>query len=201
MIKHFQQIDFSSLTFEKIKVSADESVILPRFDSGDCHYFQLPWVQLDYFGIPQKSKYFPTDKERTFIQIPIQGELLEKFRELDEYIKTKMSETPPFDKYVYQPIVKEAMKGEFIKVKLQTNYETGNIETIMLKDGAIIEGTENLPGFEQHIKRKSNIKAIIKLSSFWVMNKKYGASFKLMRIAVDDPKQETINLDALDFID
>ena len=95
MIKHFQQIDFSSLLFEKIKVSADESVILPRFDSGDCPYFQLPWVQLDYFGIPAKSKYFPTDKERTFIQIPIQGELLEKFRELDEYKKQQCPNPRP----------------------------------------------------------------------------------------------------------
>ena len=81
MIKHFQQIDFSTLSFEKVQVSSSESVILPRVDSKDCPFLQLPWVELAYYGIPKASKYFPTDKGRTFIQIPIHGELLQKFKE------------------------------------------------------------------------------------------------------------------------
>jgi hypothetical protein len=210
MIKHFQQIDFSTLSFEKVQVSSSESVILPRVDSKDCPFLQLPWVELAYYGIPKASKYFPTDKDRTFIQIPIHGELLQKFKELDNYLgseefKTKTASQslgPAFlQNHLYQPIVKEAKYGEFIKVKLQTNYQSGDIETIIVKNGETMMDTDKLPEFEKHVRHKSKIKTMLKLSKLWQMNKKYGVTLKLIRIAVDDPQEDKVDLDALDFID
>jgi hypothetical protein len=204
MIKHFQQFEVSTLEFEKVSLGK-ESVILPRVNSSDCPLFQLPSVELTCYGMPKPSKYFPTDKDRMFIQIPIQGELLDKFKELDEHMNSMNSRvrlaSQSLYNHTYQPIIKEGIRGPYIKLKLQTDYETGNIETIILKDGEIMTDTETMIGFEKHIKLKSSLKTIIKLSKVWAMNKKYGLTFKLIRVAVDEPKQETINLNSLDFLD
>ena len=210
MIRHFEQFQVSTLEFEKINVSRGDSVILPRVDCKDCPFFQFPWLELAHYGIPKASKFFPTDKDRSFIQIPIQGELLAKFRELDNYLssdefKTKVATQSlgPFflQNQTYSPIIKEGKYGEYIKVKLNTNYNTGEIETLIVKNGETMSDTETLQEFEKHIKRKSNIKTMLKLSKLWQMNKRYGITFKLIRIAVDEKVEDKLNLDDLDFID
>ena len=163
-----------------------------------------------HYGIPKASKFFPTDKDRSFIQIPIQGELLAKFRELDNYLssdefksKVATQSLGPFflQNQTYSPIIKEGKYGEYIKVKLNTNYNTGEIETLIVKNGETMSDTETLQEFEKHIKRKSNIKTMLKLSKLWQMNKKNGITFKLIRIAVDEKVEDKLNLDDLDFID
>jgi len=101
----------------------------------------------------------------------------------------------------YSPIIKEGKYGEYIKVKLNTNYQTGEIETLIVKNNETMSDTETLQEFEQHIKRKSNIKTMLKLSKLWQMNKRCGITFKLIRIAVDEKVEDKLNLDDLDFID
>ena len=65
-----------------------------------------------------------------FIQLPIEGELLERFALVDYTLqmngmKQKLFKNTNCD---YSPIVKYGSKGPYIKVKLDTNYQTGNIE-------------------------------------------------------------------------
>ena len=86
-------------------------------------------------------------------------------------------------------------------MKLQTNYQSGDIETIIVKNGETMMDVDKLHEFEKHVRHKSKIKTMLKLSKLWQMNKKYGVTLKLIRVAVDDPQEDKVDLDALDFID
>ena len=156
MIRHFEQFQVSTLEFEKINVSRGDSVILPRVDCKDCPFFQFPWIELAHYGIPKASERFPTDKDRSFIQIPIQGELLARFRELDNYLssdefKTKVATQSlgPFflNHPTYSPIIKGGKYGEYIKFKLNTNYQTGEIDSLIVKNGETRSKNEFLQEF------------------------------------------------------
>lgn len=194
MIQLFERFNTQELEFNKVSLGT-ESVILPT----DCPYLQLPWIELQCYGIPKISKYFPTNKDRMFIQIPIQNELLEKFEELDRHMNSKQTDIFGHQLFTYLPLVKEGNRGKYIKVKLQTNFDSGDIETIIVQNGETIFAKE-LVEFEKYIKNKTKIKTIFKISKVWLMNKKFGITLKLIKIAVEEPKQETIDLDALDFI-
>ena len=200
MIIKFEKFEVSSLSFEQVKVSPKDTVLLPRVDSGECPLFQLPCLVT--WGVPKQSKFFATDKDRLFIQIVLEGEVLEKFRALDELLWGQQMQHDLFGSggFEYQPIVKEGPKGEHIKVKLQTDHETGNITTFVVSEGVVYEDFKTLQGFEKHVPYKSTVRTIIKLVKIWSVNKKYGATFKLVRIGVQAKEPET-ETKVVDFID
>jgi hypothetical protein len=194
MITHFQQFNVVSLSFDTFKVR-NETVVKLKSGSDDCPLLQLPWIEMTSYGIPKKSKYFPCDKDRMFIQIPVEGELLQKFKELDEHLASLSSS---LNNASYSPLVKEGYRGEYIKVKLSTDHETGEIVTPI----TICEETicpEILPEFEKYFQHNCKIKAILKISNVWRLNKKYGITLKLYRVMVEEPKPKSIN--TVDFID
>ena len=177
MIEKFLQFNCSTLGWKKVNVSRGEAVILPTVDSGECPFFQLPSVSLSFYGIPKQSKFYPAIKDRLFIQLPVQGELLDTFKELDEIMNSECMKTGLFGDnsgHQYTPIVKIGSRGEFVKIKLETDYETGDIETCLVKNGVVISGTETLPEFEQHIPNNSDVRTIMKLVRVWQLNKTFG---------------------------
>ena len=50
-----------------------DSVLLPRVGSGECPLFQLPYLVT--LGVPKQGKLFPTDKDRLFVQLVLEGEV------------------------------------------------------------------------------------------------------------------------------
>ena len=203
MVIKFEEFDVSALSFEQVKVSPKDTVLLPRVDSGECPLFQLPWLVT--FGVPKQSKFFETDKDRLFVQIVLEGDVLEKFRALDEILWAEQMKTDLFGfnsgpSYQYQPIVKEGPKGEYMKIKLQTNRETGNITSTVVSEGIFFQDFITLQGFEKHVPYKSTVRTIIKLVKIWSVNKKYGATFKLVRIGVQAKEPET-ETKVIDFVD
>jgi hypothetical protein len=203
MIAKFKQFDTSTLEFEKVNVRSD-TVILPRVLSGECPLFQLPKIDLNCYGIPKQSKYYPAIKDRLFIQLPLHGELLNKMRELDNFMSSECMKSDLFgdnSDYQYFPSVKIGSRGEYVKIKLETDYKTGDIETCLVKNGVVMSGTESLPEFEQQIPYNSKVKAIIKLVRVWQINNKYGVTFKLQKVSVEHQELEPVNLEALQFID
>ena len=203
MVVKFIEFDVSSLRFEQVNVSPKDSILLPRVGSGECPYFQLPW--LSCFGVPKQSKYFPTDKDRLFVQIPLEGKLLDQFKALDkimssEVMKMKMFGFNTGDNHQYQPLVKESARGEFMKVKLLTNYETGNIETGVIVNDADVGDIGSLLEFEKHVHYNSKVRMIVKFVKVWVVNKKFGITVKAVRIGVEETSEPRTN-NQIDFID
>ena len=105
MLVKIDEFDPMSLGFDKVNVSSSTSVIIPKvYDGETCPMLQLPWVKMSCYGIPKKSKYFPTDKDRQFIHIPLQGELLEQFKAIDRIMSTDEIKTEIFGfniSYIY----------------------------------------------------------------------------------------------------
>ena len=203
MIVKFEKFDVSSLAFEEVRLSPKDCVLLPRVESGECPLFQLPF--LTTFGVPRQSKFFPTDKDRLFIQLVLQGDVLKQFKAMDEILGSEVMKHQLFGfntgpSYQYNPIVKDGPQGIYLKVKLQTSHETGNITTIVDSDGVSFADFETLQGFQNHVPYNSTVKTILKLVKLWNINKKYGATFKLVRIGVQTkaPEPETKTIDFVD---
>ena len=195
MLVKIAEFDPMSLGFEQVTVSSNVSVILPKVYEGEqCPMLQLPWVKLFCYGIPKKSKYFPTDKDRQFIQLPLQGELLEQFKAIDTVMNTDEIKTEIFgystgQSYQYCPLVKSGNKGEFVKIKLDTDHKTGDIKTKMLVNGEVATDVSTLPLFEYQVPYNSNIALIIKLVKIWTMNKRFGLTVKAIKVSVKQPEQ------------
>jgi hypothetical protein len=190
MVEKFEKFELAGLSFEAVRVSSTDTVLMPK----ECPLFQLPFLVT--YGVPKKSKFFPTDKDRLFVPMVLGGEVWEMFKTLDEKLGSEEMKTELFGfnsggGFQYAPIVKEGPKGAYMKVKLQTSHETGNITTIVDSDGVTFEDFETLQGFEKHVPYNSKVKTIIKLVKIWTINKKYGATFKLVRIGVEQKAPET----------
>ena len=195
MLVKIDEFDPMSLGFDKVNVSSSTSVIIPKvYDGEPCPMLQLPWVKMSCYGIPKKSKYFPTDKDRQFMHIPLQGELLEQFKAIDRIMSTDEIKTEIFGFNIGQtmelcPLVKNGNKGEYVKIKLDTDYETGNIKTKMLVNGEVATDVSTLPLFEYQLPYSSNIAMIIKLVKVWTMNKRFGLTIKAIKVSVKQPEQ------------
>ena len=131
MVSKFEKFDVLSLSFEEVQVSLRDSVLLPRVGSGECPLFQLPYLVT--LGVPKQGKFFPTEKDRLFVQLVLEGEVLGNSKALDEFLGSEAFKLKLFGaqgaSYEYSPIVKQGPKGEHMKIKLQTNHETGSITT------------------------------------------------------------------------
>ena len=186
MVSKFEKFDVSSLSFEEVQVSLRDSVLLPRVGSGECPLFQLPYLVT--LGVPKQGKFFPTDKDRLFVQLVLEGDVLGNFRALDEFLGSEAFKLKLFGaqgaSYEYSPIVKQGPRGEHMKIKLQTNRENGKITTAICTTDGDLDDVETLQGFEKRVPYNSNIRTIIKLVKVWTINKKYGATFKLVRAGV-----------------
>jgi hypothetical protein len=194
MLVKIAEFDPMSLSFEQVTVSSNVPVILPKVHDGEqCPLLQLPTVKLSCYGIPRKSKYFLTDKDRMFIQLPLQGELLEQFKAIDTVMSTEELRTELFGfstglSYQYCPLVKSGNKGEYVKLKLDTNHVSGAIETMLTVDGDTAHAA-TLPQFEYKVVYNSKIKMIVKLVKVWTMNKRFGLTIKAIKVDVKQPEQ------------
>ena len=186
MVSKFEKFDVSSLSFEEVQVSLRDSVLLPRVGSGECPLFQLPYLVT--LGVPKQGKFFPTDKDRLFVQLVLEGDVLHNFKLLDELLWSEAFKTKLFGAqggtYEYSPIVKQGPRGEHMKIKLQTNHESDKITTKVCTVDGDFDDVETLQGFENRVPYKSTIRTIIKLVKVWTVNKKYGVTFKLVRAGV-----------------
>jgi hypothetical protein len=186
--------EVSNLKFEEVKLSSNKSLRLPRYNGGNVPDIKLPSVVITQNGVPRISKYFPTDKDRMFLQLPLEGDLLQRFRALDHHLSTNEFKQRLFksEDYSYSPLVKNGVKGEYIKLKLQTDFETGDIETMVWKSRKNEDGSTSRDGnpfvcstldeFSNVVRVGSTVLCIIKFVKIWMINKQYGLTVKLMKV-------------------
>ena len=142
----FEELDVSKLSFEEVKLQNKNTLLLPRLDGKEVPGIRLPRIELTHYGVPKLGQYFKTDKDRMFIQLPVEGELLERFAFVDYTLQTNEMKQKLFKNTNcdYSPIVKYGSKGPYIKVKIDTDYQTGNIETLIYHSEKSIDGKYEL---------------------------------------------------------
>ena len=117
---------------------------------------QLPWIHMNYYGIPSIGDYYKEDAARMFVKTPLDEnnkEILEftsKIKELDLICKSDDFKTrilkKNINKYSYHdsyqvPVMKDddddddknknKKKVPYIKLKINTKYPEGYINTVV----------------------------------------------------------------------
>ena len=209
MAKKFEDIVSSKFSCQSVTLNK-KAVILPKWEgSKEFPQLRLPNTLLSHYGVPRIGQYFKTDSDRMFLQLPVDDELVAQLTTLDEYLGSNTMKQElfkaPGNTYEYSPILKYGSKGPYMKLKLETDYETGNIETLVwhsqrLTNSCIYRKTipidiASIDDFSIAVPLNSSVICLIRLVKVWVVNKKYGLTLKLIEINVlpgEKPKIEMI---------
>ena len=191
----FSNLEVSMLGIEQVKLGNNTTLLLPRLNNKEVPCIILPKITLAYGGVPKAGPYFKTDKDRMFIQLPIEGEILERFELIDCTLKSELHKLfNQTNACEYSPLVKYGSNGPYIKVKLETNFGTDTIETVVWfsekkDDGTIMRMSEPLefPSLAEvatAFKFNSSVLCVIRFVKVWCVNKKYGLTVKMVKANV-----------------
>ena len=195
---------------------------------------QFPWIKLSSYGIPRAGQYFKNDSDRTFVKLPLDNsipevsKLIEVVKKMDEHFSSaEFAEKllgKKYTKYKYTPIFREPTEPEddddkpknksenikprlpYMKLKIATDYNTGNISTILfnseLVDGkrqrSKIDNINTLDEFASKVSYLSNFRPIARCVKFWAqpLTKKdpqWGVIFKIIKAEVE-PSSKNNNM-------
>jgi hypothetical protein len=151
-------------------------------------------------GTQKKNQYFPTDESRHFMNIKCNDEkdcmlLFQKLKDIDNYIINNqekiLCDLDDDKKYQYIPIVKEKNDNKFIRIKLDTDFETKMIKTkAYLYDNKKRDEIDvtTINNFEKNIYNNCKVRLVLNLSKIWINKNKiagqkmYGITLRLMQI-------------------
>ena len=130
----------------------------PKLGSNEIPIIRFPNIDMDSYGIPRESEYFPTPLKRSFVKVPLDEskpdikKLIKKLKEIDEYFTSDVNVNLLFGKkaHIYKnnycPLYNEAcntqyddnnednvkktgFKLPFIKLKLNVDVDSGDIKS------------------------------------------------------------------------
>ncbi len=196
----FEKFNVNDLGFEQVKLPSKDVIILPRPKGKEVPNIILSRIVLTSYGVPGLGKYFKTDKDRQFIQLPVEGETLAKFEAIDSYMKSNTTLMSIVNATEYSPIVKQGRNGPYIKLKLVTDYATGSIVTPLWisekqTDGAIeteLLNVENMNAFADAFPLHCVVNSVFRIVEVWCVNKQHGLTCKLTKANVLQPETKTV---------
>ena len=206
-----KDLEVSNITFEEINMKSG-ILRLPRIDDKEIPQIIIPRTYLITRGVPKLGKYFKTDKDRMFLQLPLEGDVLQRFELIDFCLSTNEMKQKlfkePGNTYEYSPIVKQGLRGPYMKVKLECDYETGDIETVVWQSQKLSDGTtqkdesplefDNLDDFASAFPMGSSVVCAVRFVKLWCVDKKYGLTMKLVKANVLAPEKIIIDCSGLD---
>jgi len=147
-----------------------------------------------------------------FLQLPLEGDVLKQFELIDCCLSTNEMKQKlfkePGNTYEYSPIVKQGVRGPYMKVKLECDYETGDIETVVWQSQKLSDGTtkkdesplvfDNLDDFASAFPMGSSVVCAVRFVKLWCVDKKYGLTMKLVKANVLPPEKIVIDFSGLD---
>lgn len=204
MTMRITDFDTAQLDFEHVMIKKQQC-ILPRMTTGQLlPSLETPWIELTNYGIPKANDYFRTDKDRMFIQLPIQTEteLHNVLTNIDTLMQTEEMQNKLFQDnkgYTYKTIIKQSKNDNYpasMKVKLMSDQDNNVCTEIyegskQLKVQTIDEACKAIP-------YKSEVKLLLKISKVWVLNKTYGITIKAHKIRFKQAIQEKPKHEFLD---
>ena len=198
----------------------------PTLGADQRIYIQFPFVKLVTYGVPRAGEYYQTENARAFIKLPLDVSipqikvLVDKMKSIDalfssqEFAEKLLGKK--WNKYTYQSIFREVIvdededkskpKGKFeakvklpyMKLKLDTEYETDNVITKVIrvettngeKKRTSLDAFPNLDEFTKVVSWQSNIRPISMMTKFWVQpitnkNPSWGVTFKVKKLEVE----------------
>ena len=187
MARKFEELDVSKFSFETITLN-NKAIILPKLE-GEQELPPIRWPNtlLSHYGVPKVGQYFKTDSDRMFLQLPVNNDLIAQLKTLDEQLGSTTTQQhlfkAPGNTYEYSPLLRYGSKGPYIKLKLEKDYETGHIETLVWQSQSLIN-IGSVDAFSDAVPLHSRVMCLIRFVKIWVVNKKYGLTVKLVEINV-----------------
>ena len=161
---------------------------------------QTPKINLFTYGIPMLGQYYPDDKSRSFIKLPLDETVDElknfcdKLVELDTIMQSQEMKRKIFgsdkiaETYNYQPIVREpendmeedgaTFKPKYMKLKIDTDYNTGDVKTrIMVKEETgrkKLDDIKTITDLTKYVRYKSNIRMVVTINKLYATRAKVG---------------------------
>ena len=197
----FEPQNLAFTPFQDNKTNKGIKIAYPNYLNKQFPYIQGPYFKLDDIGsgIPklteQSKEYFPTEKSREFLKVPLDQENAEQkiftdiFRQIDAYYGSEEFKKNNFDirpeAYKYVPLIKDIeiiegikqdpnkkiAKHPLMKFKFETDHETKFITTTVFKvDNKIrteVNGIKNIDDLAYHIKYNSKIRIIFRIVKLW----------------------------------
>ena len=225
------EFDVSKLDFEPIQGKKKNKTYIQfaTYEGDRCPLIQFPFIHLECYGVPSKNDFYKEEYQRQFIKLPL-NQANSEVKSLTDFLgkidkrfgEKKMCEKLLGKKiaYNYQPLVKypkdtdgevDEDKLPYVKIKLASDYETGNIITAVFKQidkhtRELVSGTSNIDGFYEAVKFLSCVKCIVSVCKLWNndANTMYGISLKLVKVLVDPPPVKPLTVfikDASAFVD
>lgn len=154
--------------------------------------YQLPELNISYYGIPSDNEFYKTDDKRAFIKTPIERDLEGVLKSFDDYFSSD-----EFRKYYkikkkfeYCPIVKlvdsELNKPNYIKLKLKYFDNTVKSELLDTENNKL--ESNDLDDFKNHVCYKSSFKSLIRLKMWQqpdsLKNPMYGFTLEVQKIKI-----------------
>jgi hypothetical protein len=203
----FDRFQVENVHFEQVKLPNNETITLPRFNGKEIPHIRLPRIELTCYGVPKLGKYFKTDKDRQFLQLPIQQEVLARFELLDSLMRCSSELQHWMNGAQYVPIVRQGSQGPYIKLKLETDYETGDIETVLFRGVKQADGTiqtehvdaDTMDDVAAVFPLNCSINCEIRLVKVWTVQKTYGITLKLVRANVLQPQKQAVDCSGIEF--
>ena len=188
-------------------------------------FLQLPWILLDNYGIPRINEFFTEDSQRCFVKTPLTNEDPEiaEYKTVLTSIDNKFSSNEfkiklfgpakakkvAYQKTVRTPLVDEENKNkntmDYMKIKLSTNYDTGEINTSVctsvLENGKRTrtnvqdDAIKTVDDISKYICYGARVRFIIRPVKLWAQasnaskDPMYGITFKLVKAEVELPQR------------
>ena len=216
----FEPSRLSWTDLEENDRSKGQKIAYPRYDhpilgKDQQLFLQFPQITLFTYGVPRIGEYYPDDKSRSFIKVPIDPSndevmgMISKFKKVDETLGSEEFRKKAFGKkwkkYSYVPFVREAVQDEddevsrpdYLKLKLDLTWPDDKVKTKVYsvtnengkKKRELVE-VETVDDFTQYVNYQGKFTPIVRPVKMWAQppgkkDPQYGFTAKVVMVQAE----------------
>ena len=216
----FEPSRLSWTDLEENDRSKGQKIAYPRYDhpihgKDQQLFMQFPQITLFTYGVPRIGEYYPDDKSRSFIKVPIDSNdeevmtMVEKFKKVDEKLSSDEFKKKAFGKkwkkYSYVPFVRESVQDEddevsrpdYLKLKLDLTWPEDKVKTKVYsvttengkKKRELVE-VETVDDFTQYVNYQGKFTPIVRPVKMWAQppgkkDPQYGYTAKVVMVQAE----------------
>jgi len=180
-------VDFSKLAFSKSKTSSNRKFLSVYYNK------QNLGLKLPSLRIPFNSKINTFDQLEINVSLGNNDELIEKIKELDEYMVDFCAKNNWIsgEGYKYVPVLKKSYNNDFPPtVKMKIPLKDGEVKTLFFDETKKKMDLKTREEVVSHMKKGVYIQSAIECVGVWIMGQSFGLSWKAEQIRIISKPEE-----------
>lgn len=230
LTQKYTEFDQSRLDFTELidnERSKGQRIAYPRYNhptKGENQQLMLqtPKMKIFTYGVPRIGEYYSSDKDRSFLKLPIDlsdtevKSLYDQLHAFDERMSSPEMRKILFDKkakkFKYIGTIRrheveedQDEKAPYMKLKMDTSYPDDEVKTEVWCSTQNDEGkrertqlsVSTVDEFSEHVRYQSNVRIIMRPVKLWASanpTPQYGVTWKMMKVEVEPPTTGTSSL-------